>query len=120
MVNPRQKTPDPRGLKAPITKRFPISRRARCGFDAVISPRRNAQSWKETTAGAAARSEALRASRRLDAERDRGQDAQTSAVRATMSGRGLSELLNSNLDTYQLMNFPIPRYTKLYLAPDMI
>jgi hypothetical protein len=33
--------------------------------DAVIPPRRNAQPWKETTAGAAARNEALRASRRL-------------------------------------------------------
>jgi hypothetical protein len=35
------------------------------GADAVIPPRRNAQHWKETTAGAAARNEALRASRRL-------------------------------------------------------
>ena len=35
------------------------------GADAVIPPRRNAQPWKETTAGAAARNEALRASRRL-------------------------------------------------------
>jgi hypothetical protein len=35
------------------------------GADAVIPPRRNAQPWKETTAGAAARNEALRASRRF-------------------------------------------------------
>jgi len=35
------------------------------GADAVIPPRRNAQPWKEITAGAAARNEALRASRRL-------------------------------------------------------
>ena len=35
------------------------------GAAAVIPPRRNAKPWKETTAGAAARNEALRASRRL-------------------------------------------------------
>lgn len=38
---------------------------AQRGTAAVIPPRRNAQPWKETTAGAAARNEALRASRRL-------------------------------------------------------
>ncbi len=35
------------------------------GADAVIPPRRNAKPWKETTPGATARNEALRASRRL-------------------------------------------------------
>lgn len=35
------------------------------GAAAVIPPRRNAKPWKETTAGAAARNEALRASHRL-------------------------------------------------------
>jgi hypothetical protein len=35
------------------------------GADAVVPPRRNAQPWKETTVGAAARNETLRASRRL-------------------------------------------------------
>lgn len=35
------------------------------GAAAVIPPRKNAQPWKETTAGAAARNEALRASRHL-------------------------------------------------------
>jgi hypothetical protein len=82
------------------------------GAAAVIPPRRNAQPWKETTAGAAARNEALRASRRLGravwphgaaiiaaAARRRRCTASSSSVsaswRATSTGRSQSSMSGS-------------------------
>jgi hypothetical protein len=58
------------------------------GADAIIPPRRNAQPWKETTAGAAARNEALHASRRLGRaiwKRWRGHHRRNRAERCTAS-----------------------------------
>jgi hypothetical protein len=53
------------GLRGPIRGQGPPRTIAERGADAVIPPRKNAKPWKAITAGAAARNEALRASKYL-------------------------------------------------------